>query len=91
MVAAFIEYKNSQINPTVAILVEIVLTLTYYRKVGKGSIRCCEQLLYIWLIRHIETKKLIFNNLWQFSQKPLEIVKDEGWKDLSEEKWKVKL
>jgi hypothetical protein len=38
--------------------------------------RCCEQLLYIWLISHIETKKPIFNNWW-FNKKPLEIVKEE--------------
>jgi hypothetical protein len=41
--------------------------------------------MHIWLISYIETKRLIFNNLWWFSQRPLEIVKEEEWKDLSEE------
>ena len=89
--AAFVENENSQINPTVAILVETILTLNHCRKIGKGLIRCCEQLLYIQLISHIETKKPIFNNLQYFSKKPLEIVKEKEWNDLSEEKWKTKL
>jgi hypothetical protein len=41
--------------------------------------------MHIWLISYIETKRPIFNNLWWFSQRPLEIVKEEEWKDLSEE------
>jgi hypothetical protein len=60
--ATFIEYKNSQINLTTTILGETILTLNHCRKVGKGSMSCCEQLLYIWLISHIETKKPVFNN-----------------------------
>jgi hypothetical protein len=63
----FIEYKNNQINPTTTILAETILTLNHYRKVGKGAISYCEQLLYIWLISHIETKKLVFNNFWWFT------------------------
>jgi hypothetical protein len=41
---------------------ETILKLNHYRMVGKGSIRCCEQLLYIWLISYIETKKQVLNN-----------------------------
>jgi hypothetical protein len=37
--------------------------------------RCCEELLYIQLISHIETKKLVFNNFCWFNKKRLEIVK----------------
>ena len=73
------------------ILAETIQTLNHCRKVGKGAMRYCEQLLYIWLISHIETKKPIFNNFWWFTQKLLEIVKEEEWKDLNEEKWKAKL
>jgi hypothetical protein len=47
--------------------------------------RCCEQLLYIWLISYIETKKPIFNNFWWFSKNPLERDKEEEWKDMNEE------
>jgi len=53
--------------------------------------RCCEQLLYIWLISHIETKRPIFNNFWWFSKK----IIGDSWrkesKDLNKENWKVKL
>jgi len=72
----FIKYKNSLINPTVAILAETILTLNHYRKIGNKALRYCEQLLYIWLISHIETKKPIFNNLWWFSKKQLKIDKE---------------
>ena len=73
VVATFIAYKNTQINLIMMILVKTILTLIHY-----------EQLLYIWLISHIETKKLVFNNFWWFSKNPLKIVKEEEWKDLSE-------
>jgi hypothetical protein len=36
--ATFIVYKNTQINLIAAILVETILTLIHYRRVGKGSI-----------------------------------------------------
>ena len=58
----FVTHENDLINPIVAILTKTILTLNHCRRVDKGSMRCCEQLLYIWLISHIETKKLIFNN-----------------------------
>jgi len=72
----FIKYKNSLINPTVAILAETIPTLNHYRKIGNKALRYCEQLSYIWLISHIETKKPIFNNLWWFSKKQLKIDKE---------------
>jgi hypothetical protein len=37
-----------------AILAETILMLNHCRKVGEGLMRCCEQLLYIWLISHIK-------------------------------------
>jgi len=78
--ATFIENENTQINPTVAILAKTILTLNHCKRVFNGTMRC-EQMLYIWLISHIETKKPIFNNFWWFSNKPLKIVKKEEWKD----------
>jgi hypothetical protein len=47
---AFFTYENTSINLIMAILVKIILTLNHYKRVGKGSMRCCEQLMYIWLI-----------------------------------------
>jgi repressor of nif and glnA expression len=55
---AYVEYENTQINPVAAILVETILTLNHYRRTGKGAMRCCMQLLYIWMVSHIETKNL---------------------------------
>ena len=75
--ATFVAYENTQINLIIVILAETILTINHYRRVGKGSMKCCEQLLCIWLINHIETKKPIFNSFWWFSQRPLEIVKEE--------------
>jgi hypothetical protein len=62
----FVEYENTHVNPVTAILAETFLTLNHFRKIGKGAIRCCTQLLYIWMVSHIETKKPIFNNFWWF-------------------------
>jgi hypothetical protein len=44
--ATFITYKNTQIHLTTVILVETI-SLNHCRRVSKGSMRCCEQLLYI--------------------------------------------
>jgi hypothetical protein len=82
--ATFIENENTQINPTIAILAKTILRLNHCKRVFNGTMRC-EQMLYIWLISHIETKKPIFNNFWWFSNKPLKMVKKEEWKDLSKE------
>jgi hypothetical protein len=59
-----------------AILGEAILTFNHYRRASKGSMRWYEELLYIWLISHIENKKLVFNNFLWFSQRPLDIVKE---------------
>jgi len=60
--AAYVEYENTQIYPVAAILAETILTLNHCRRTGKGAMRCCTQLLYIWMVSHIKTKKLVFNN-----------------------------
>ena len=89
--AAFVEYENTHVNPTTAILAETLLTLNHFRKTGKGAVRCCTQLLYIWMVSHVETKKPIFNNFWWFNQKPLKIVEEEEWGILGDQGWMKKL
>ena len=89
--AAFMEYENTHVNPTTAILAETLLTLNHFRKTGKGTVRCCTQLLYIWMVSHVETKKPIFNNFWWFNQKPLKIVEEEEWGILGDQGWMKKL
>jgi len=53
----YIEYENTQVNLVAAILVETILTLNHCRRTRKGAMRCCTQLLYIWMVSHIEMKK----------------------------------
>jgi len=89
--AAFVEYENTHVNPTTAILAETLLTLDHFRKTGKGAVRCCTQLLYIWMVSHVETKKPIFNNFWWFNQKPLKMVEEEEWGTLGDQGWMKKL
>jgi hypothetical protein len=89
--AAFVEYENTHVNPTTAILAETFLTLNHFRKTGKGAVRCCTQLLYIWMVSHVETKKPIFNNFWWFNQKPLKIMEEEEWGILGDQGWMKKL
>ena len=89
--AAFVEYENTHVNPTTAILAETLLTLNHFRKTGKGAVRCCTQLLYIWMVSHVETKKPIFNNFWWFNQKPLKMVEEEEWGILGDQGWMKKL
>jgi len=89
--AAYVEYENTQINPVAAILAETILTINHCRRTGKGAMRCCTQLLYIWMVSHIETKKPVFNNFWWFTQRPLKLVEEEEWRDLDNQGWVDKL
>jgi len=88
---AYIEYENTQVNLVAAILTETILTLNHYRRTGKGAMRCCTQLLYIWMVSHIEMKKLVFNIFLWFNQRPLRIVEEEEWRDLDNQGWVDKL
>ena len=90
--AAYVEYENTQINPVAVILAETtILTLNHYRRTGKGAMRCCTQLLYLWMVSHIEIKKFVFNNFWWFTQRPLKLVEEEEWGDLDNQGWVDKL
>jgi hypothetical protein len=60
--SVFIEYERDRINPSSAILGETMLSLNHYRMHGKGAMRCCAPMLYLWIISHIETPRDIFNN-----------------------------
>jgi hypothetical protein len=88
---AYIEYENTQINHVAAILAETILTLNHCRRAGKGAMRCCTQLLYIWMVSHIETKKPVFNNFLWLNQRPLRIVEEEEWGELDNQGWVGKL
>jgi hypothetical protein len=88
--AAYVEYENTQINPMAAILAETILTLNHCRRTRKGVMRYRTQLLYIWMVSHIETKKPVFNNFWWFTQRPLKLVEEE-WGDLDKQGWVDKL
>jgi hypothetical protein len=80
----FIEYENDRINPSSAILRETMLSLNHYRTHGKGAMRCCIPMLYLWIISHIETPRDIFNNFWWFDLRPLKVTIDETWKNWDE-------
>jgi hypothetical protein len=89
--AAYVEYENTQINPVVAVLAETILTLNHCRRTEKGAMRCCTQLLYIWMASHIKIKKPVFNNFWWFTQRPLKLVEEKEWGDLDNQGWVDKL
>ena len=55
--SVFIEYERDRINPSSAILGETMLSLNHYRTHGKGAMRCCIPMLYLWIISHIENTK----------------------------------
>jgi hypothetical protein len=87
----FVEYEKTKINPSAAILAETFLSLNHCKKAGKGSMRCCVPLLFIWLVSHMESKTPLFRNFWWFNQKPLELFVSSEWENFSEDDWKVKL
>jgi hypothetical protein len=60
---AFIEYKQTKSNYTITILAETFLLLNHYRLYGRGAMRCCIPLLFIWVVGHLETLRKSFNNL----------------------------
>ncbi|KAL9334366.1 hypothetical protein Peur_074505 [Populus x canadensis] len=70
----FIEYEHDRINPSSAILAETMLSLNHCRMHGKGAMRCCSLMLYLWIVSHIETPRDIFNNFWWFDLRPLKVT-----------------
>jgi hypothetical protein len=56
----FVEYEKTKINPSAAILAETFLSLNHCKRIGKGSMRCCVPLLFIWMVSHIESETPIF-------------------------------
>jgi hypothetical protein len=87
----FVEYEKTKINPSAAILAETFLSLNHCKRIGKGSMRCCVPLLFIWMVSHIESETPIFRNFWWFDQKPLELFVSSEWENFSEDDWRVKL
>jgi hypothetical protein len=77
----FVEYEYDRINPSLAILAETMLSLNHYRMYGKGAMRCCSLMLYLWIVSHIETPKDIFNNFWWFDLRPLKVTIEKTWKN----------
>ena len=85
--SAFVEYEQERNNPASAILAETFLSLNHCRSHGKGAMRCCIPLLFIWIVSHLETPKEVFNNFWWFNMRPLSLVLNEEWKGLDERAW----
>jgi hypothetical protein len=59
---AFIEYKHSKINPSAVILAKTMLSFNHCSLHGRGVMRYCIPLLYLWIISQIKIPKDIFNN-----------------------------
>jgi hypothetical protein len=84
---AFLEFEEVKNNPTSAILAETFLSLNHCRLHGKGAMRCCIPLLFMWIVSHLEASKEVFNNFWWFNMRPLELMLAEEWNDLDEKAW----
>ena len=69
--SAFVEYEQGKNNPTSTILAETFLSLNYCRMHGKGTMRCCIPLLFMWIVSHLETPRQVFNNFWWFNMRPI--------------------
>ena len=86
-VSVFLEYEHDRINPSSAILAETMLSLNHCKMNGKGAMRCCVPILYLWIISHIETPRDIFNNFWWFDLRPLKVTMEETWRHWDEKAW----
>ena len=83
----FLEYKHDWINPSSTILAKTMLSLNHCKMNGKGAMRCCVPMLYLWIISHIETPRDIFNNFWWFDLRPLKVTIKETWRHWDEKAW----
>ncbi|KAJ9176907.1 hypothetical protein P3X46_012171 [Hevea brasiliensis] len=89
-VEVFWVVEKQEVNPIPAILAETLLTLTYCRQQGKGSIKCCSQLLYLWIISHmcpVETKGLT----WYLDQPPIEKMTRLVISPKNEQQWRERI
>lgn len=57
-VNVFKSVATLKINPTTTILAETFSSLNYCRKVGRGRLRCCLQLLFVWTVSHMIEGKI---------------------------------
>jgi hypothetical protein len=64
-----------------------MLSLNHCRTHGKGAMRCCIPILYLWIISHIKTPRDVFNNFGWFDLRPLKVPIDKTWKNWDEKAW----
>jgi hypothetical protein len=84
-------FKNMvtlKINPATAILAETFSSLNYCRKAGRGRLRCCLQLLFVWTVSHMIEGKIsglvgtpwhLYSKLENFAEKHLHEVGRTTW------------
>lgn len=88
-VNAFNEIEVSHLNPSSVILAETFMTLDHCRIKG-GTLRCCHQLLYVWMVSHIWSLKgkilpcysSLKNTLREFQTKLKEKLSNMEWEEM---------
>ena len=71
-------------NPVPAILAETFLTLNFIQQKGKGTVRCCIHLLYVWIMTHLYAGNRLdvdSDPLRGFNQISLSPRNKEEWKE----------
>ena len=80
-----------KINPATAILAETFSSLNYCRKAGRGRLRCCLQLLFVWTVSHMIEGKIsglvgtpwhLYSQLENFAEKHLHEVGKTTWESM---------
>ncbi|XP_061356345.1 uncharacterized protein LOC133300771 [Gastrolobium bilobum] len=80
----FFTVETKKINPMLAVLAETFLTLDFCQKKQKGGkLRCCAQLLYVWIITHMYAGNHINSSsdpLRSFHRIPVNHRDEKEWK-----------
>jgi hypothetical protein len=80
-----------KINPATTILAETFSSLNYCRKAGRGHLRCCLQLLFVWTVSHVIEGKIsglvgtpwhLYSKLENFAEKHLYEVGRTTWESM---------
>ncbi|XP_057969398.1 uncharacterized protein LOC131158545 [Malania oleifera] len=60
-VVSFVAQVQKGVNPVPCIFAETIWPLDYCRSKGKGRLKCCVPLLYVWFMSHVSCKENHFH------------------------------
>ncbi|XP_057949945.1 uncharacterized protein LOC131144964 [Malania oleifera] len=89
---SFVAQVRNGINPVQGILAETFRSLNNCRIRRRERLKCCVQLLYVWMVGHLSSNKGGFRSIFSMIRIPLAEFEDTQLKEqLDKSKWNTKM